>query len=178
MKKHVALLRGINVGGHRIVKMDRLKSFFESLDFQNVSTYIQSGNVIFESPIDDSIFICNIIKTGFKEVFDFEVPVTIRKIEELEELLNKNPYVEKENWESRVHLTFLSDEPTELVKDTMELKDNADEICIMDREIFLYCPMGYRTTKYSNNYLEKKLSVSATTRNWKTISKIISLAKK
>lgn len=178
MKKYVALLRGINVGGHRIVKMDGLKSLFESLEFQNVSTYIQSGNVVFEATIEDSSVIKNKVGSGFKEVFGFEVPITIREISELEMLLHKNPYTDKENWESHVHLTFLSEEPLESLLEAVNLRDNEDEIHVMNREVFLYCPQGYRATLYSNNYFEKKLAESATTRNWKTISKIISLAKK
>ena len=174
MQKYISLLRGINVSGQKMIKMAELKSAFEELKFKNVQTYIQSGNVIFEDKIQDNSKLSSRIAKMIKEKFGFDVPVTILKGEELSGYFHNNPFLKKRKEDvSLLHLTLFSDEPDQgNVKLLSEIQSEPDEFILSGKAFFLFCPAGYGNTKLTNTTLEKKLKVSATTRNWKTISEL------
>ena len=176
MTIYIAFLRGINVGGKKIIKMEKLKDIFKSLYFQNVKTYIQSGNVIFDST-EESADILYKIETELENVLGYKVTSIIRTADELEEIIKQNPFSASEDVEKQ-YVTFLYREPTvEAADRLMSYKNDVDDFCVTHREVFLLCGKGYGKTKFSNHFLESKLDVLATTRNWKTINKVLNMIK-
>jgi len=170
------MLRGINVGGQKRIKMDELKGLYESLGLDNIQTYIQSGNVLFSATETDCVKLAGKIEQKIKRSFGFEVVVIIRTKNELGKIIRKNPLADKD--ESKLHVTFLSDYPESIPKEEIKkVVGKSEEFAIEEREIYLYCPNGYGNTKLSNNFFERKLKVTATTRNWKTVTTLFEMAK-
>lgn len=175
--KYISLLRGINVSGQKKIKMDALSTLYESLGLKNVKTYIQSGNVIFESEGSNPAELVNLIENKIEQTFGFFVKVLIRSKEEIQKVLEKNPfYGERKEDISKLHVTFLSEVPEHYSLKTLDKFINStEEFFISGREIYLFCPNGYGRTKLTNNLFEKNLKVSATTRNLKTVNKLYEL---
>lgn len=177
MQVYVALLRGINVSGKNMIKMAELTALFESLGYKNVQTYVQSGNVVFESKDDDTVVISDKIEKALKSKYGYDVSVLSFIAKELKDIIKNNPLSKQDGIsEEYLHVTLLKDTPDKdkLAKFTI-IKDDNEIYIINGRTIYLYCPNGYGRTKLTNNIFEKKLGVSATTRNWKTISKLLEM---
>ena len=180
MQKYISILRGINVGGKRKILMKDLKKIYQNLGFFDVETYIQSGNVIFESRFDRNEISGKIEKAIF-EKYAFEVPVIVRTKEELLNIQSSNPFVknedEKQELINTLHLTFLEEVPTtENIEKAKEIESKIDDrFEIIGNNIFVFCEEKYHTSKLTNNFFEKKLKTKATTRNWKTIEKLTEL---
>ena len=174
MKTFIAILRGINVGGHNKIKMQELKLLMESLDFENVRTYIQSGNVIFESKEVQTVKLADQINIEIATVFKLNVPVIVITLEELRKVINDNPFINREDVEAnKLHVTFLSNDVNISFVDNIEaMKYMPDEFKILNKAIYLYCPNGVAKTKLTNSLFEKKLNQTATNRNWNTVNKI------
>lgn len=172
--KYLALLRGINVSGKRIIKMNQLSLLFESLAYRNVKTYIQSGNVVFETDIEDNLLIKNTIESAINTRFGFDVKVFILSKIDWEEVILNNPFINDQNINiDKLHLSFLSSIPDNKLIDLMSVVKSPDERFHLDKNvIYLYCPDGYGQTKLTNTFIESKLKLNATTRNWRTILKI------
>lgn len=173
--KYIALLRGINVGGKNKIKMFELKNMFESLNYKNVRTYIQSGNVIFDNEITDTIKLANSIENKINEMFGLLVKIIIRTDEEFRNIVKNNPFVNEPNIElDKLHVIFMLDKLETDAELLLSIKKEENEkYLINSREIYLYCPNGYGKTKLNNAMFEKKLNTVSTTRNWKTINNII-----
>jgi uncharacterized protein (DUF1697 family) len=177
MLTYIALLRGINVSGQKLIKMTDLKELFEAQGFQNVQTYIQSGNVIFSSKEKYSDKIKNIISNSIKQKFGFDVGVLVITPDMIEYVLKNNPYIKKKKDIDRLYVTFLSDLPSSENIKKLNLIDYSPEEYIMDDKlVYLHVPNGYGKAKLNNNLFENKLKVEATTRNWKTINKLWELS--
>jgi uncharacterized protein (DUF1697 family) len=177
MPTYIALLRGINVSGQRLIKMTDLKELFEAQGFQNVQTYIQSGNVIFSSKEKSSDKIKNIISNSIKQKFGFDVGVLVITPDKIEYVLKNNPYIKKKKDIDRLYVTFLSGLPSSENIKKLNLIDYSPEEYIMDDKlVYLHVPNGYGKAKLNNNLFENKLKVEATTRNWKTINKLWELS--
>lgn len=177
MPIYIAMLRGVNVTGHKPIKMDRLRASFDSLGFGDVKTYVQSGNVVFKAAkTSEASFTEKIAKKIFDD-FGHSVPVLVRTPAELEAIL-KCPFTKLPGIdEGRLHVTFLSEAaPKSAEGSLIPLAAPADRFFINGREIYFYCPDGYGNTKFSNNAIEKKLSVQATTRNWRTVNALFQMA--
>ena len=159
--------------------MDALKRMYESLNFENVKTYIQSGNVVFSTCKTDLKKLESQISSRLEEEFGEEVPVIVLKAETLENIIKNNPFANNEQKDtSNIYITFLADKPKEIDKDSIEnKKQQGEEIEYSENAIYLYCPNGYGRTKLNNNFLENKLKIKATTRNWKTTNELLKLAK-
>lgn len=168
------MLKGINVGGQKRVSMQSLKNMYSSLGLIEIETYVQSGNVLFSSDATES-FLKNRIEKEIKREYGFEVPVFLRTEKELVDLIKNSPFKQKD--ETKLHVTFLSDRPSNSVpvEDLNAVKFGTEEFSITGREVYLFCPNGYGATKLSNNFFEKKLKVTATTRNWKTVNTLSSM---
>lgn len=177
MGKHIAILRGINVSGQKIIKMDVLKKQMEELNFKNVSTYIQSGNIIFETETSDKSVIAKQISGKIKQEYGFEVPVIVKNQADLAFALQNNPFIIKRNEHIDIlHVTFLSGIPVPDHLRSIESVDYKPDEFFADRDIvYVCCPNGYGRTKLNNNFFESKLKLQATTRNWKTILKLYEL---
>ncbi len=176
--KYISLLRGINVSGQKKIKMLDLREMYTDLGFESVASYIQTGNVVFESPkVTETKALEAIIKQGIKGKFDFDVSVMVRTREEWQNTINNNPLFDKEKDIKHFCVTLLGEIPEQEYLDSIaDFKHNNDQFTIIDRAIYLYCPDGYGRTKLTNNFFEKKLKVRATTRNWRTILKLREVA--
>lgn len=184
MQTYISILRGINVSGHKTIKMEALRKMYEGLGLKNVRTYVQSGNVIFQDENREQEDLEKQIAKKIFSEFGFDVPVMVKKSDELETVLKNNPYVQKRNEDIKLlHVTFLSREPekgnTGKIIDSLEKAQFApDEFIISGSTVYLFCPNGYGRTKLTNTFFENKLKVVATTRNWKTVNKIFQMAEK
>ncbi|GMR20710.1 MAG: DUF1697 domain-containing protein [Gammaproteobacteria bacterium] len=168
------MLRGINISGQKKILMKDLKALYESMGFSNVVTYIQSGNVIFKTDASNVRQLVENIESNIMTEFGFDVPVIIRRPISIQGILRNNPFLESKKVDiSKLHVTFLSDTVGPAVSNDLgKINSGKDEFVIKGKEIYLHCPGGYGKTKLNNNVIEKRLGVSATTRNWKTLNKL------
>ena len=178
MQTFICLLRGINVSGKNLIKMDALKQLFLNLGHQNIVTYIQSGNVIFTSKSTDVFKIQNDIYEKINQEFGFNIPILIIQKQELESALANNIFVNNRSEDMlKLHVTLMSQLPLAAdIAKIMEGNYGVDEFTIVEKSIYLFCPNGYGNTKLNNTFFEKKLKVSCTTRNWKTVNELLKLA--
>jgi uncharacterized protein (DUF1697 family) len=142
------------------------------LGFREVRTYVQSGNVIFEAAKTSPNDLAGSIKGRIQNDFGFSVPLVLRTSDEMKRIINDNPFLKEKGIDSsKLHVTFLSAPPEKAAMEKLEtLNALPDQFRLKGQEIYLYCPDGYGRTKLSNTAIEKRLSVGATTRNWKTVS--------
>ena len=179
MVRYIAFLRGINVSGHRIIKMEELRKMFEALKFKNVRTYIQTGNVVFETTVKDSDTLTKKIEKHLHKSLGYEVETMLRTIPEMEAIMKNNPF-KKEKLDKTLsqYLTFLHDEPlTELNKTLISSSDDVATFKIKEKEVYTLYKRSSAKHPFSNNFVEKKLKVAATTRNWNVINKVLDFAK-
>jgi uncharacterized protein (DUF1697 family) len=180
MTTYVSMLRGINVGANKRIKMDDLRHLYRSLNFKDVKTFIQSGNVIFNSQYTNSSDLMDKIETRIKENLGFDVKVLIRTKNQLKQVIDENPFKKEDI--KYLYVIFLSDTPSEnlinelKLNNSFKVKNKSDKFFIHQKEIYIFLPNGYGKTKLNNNYFEKNLNVSATTRNWKTVNKLFDIA--
>jgi uncharacterized protein (DUF1697 family) len=175
---YVAFLRGINVGGNKLIKMEDLKRAFVSLGFKNVRTFIQSGNVIFETEEVDESVVVKKIEQRLRKSFGHEITVVLRTIEQIQKLVKRSPFKQiGADDDVMLFVAFLTADPAVKPKLPMaSTTENLDVVSVRDRAAFIVC----RRKKngwfgFPNNFIEKQLKVGATTRNWTTVSKIAAL---
>ncbi len=177
MHTAVAILRGINVSGQKQIKMTDLQQLCSTIGLQNVRTYIQSGNVIFDTELTDARVIQQKIEQKIAEVYGFTVPVLIKTKQELEHVVHTNPFIKQPAIDSsKLHVTFLATAPAQKAVDALLAVDYLpDEWIVIGKEVYLHCPDGYGRTKLTNTFFEKKFATAATTRNWKTVNELLRL---
>lgn len=175
MKTYVALLRGINVGGHKKVPMAELRDLLTKSGFANVQTYIQSGNVVFQSSRAVVSEIENSIQKAILDKFGFEVSVIVKTNKQLEVIFEASPFSEKKIDQS--YFILLSKIPeSNLLKEVAELSFENEEIIIKSDCLYFYTSKGYGNTKFNMKTYERKLKVSGTARNYNTMVKLLSLS--
>jgi len=172
MKTYIALLRGINVGGHKKVPMATLRELLTKCGLKNVQTYIQSGNVIFQSEKANELE--EIIKKSILDYFGFEVSVIVKTPSELQNILDDCPF-QKDKKEHSFFIILNKIPDAELVKDAQQISFENEEIVIKKDALYFYCSTGYGKSKFNMNTFERKLKVIGTARNYNTIIKILSL---
>ncbi len=174
---YISLLRGINVGGKNSIKMDLLRELYTELGFTEVKSYIQSGNLIFRYSNYNSDKLGNLISNAIFEKFGFNVYVLVITADEFKFDIVNNPFYKHLAKNSTfIHFTFLSEKPANDLVSSIKLDDfNPDECVFFDKMVYLYCPNGYSKTKLTNPYFERKLKLSATTRNFKTVLELESM---
>jgi uncharacterized protein (DUF1697 family) len=146
METYISLLRGINVSGQNKIQMSALKALCEELEFKNVTTYIQSGNVIFKAGKNLSRQdLSKRIEEKIREKYNFAVPVIIRTLGEMKKTLTHNPFLNKKGTDpERLYVTFLVETPKQADRCSIEEFDCAlDKFVIVDKEVYLHCPHGY-----------------------------------
>lgn len=179
MTTYIAILRGINVGGHRKILMADLKNLLTKNGCNNVVTYIQSGNVVFSSTksakeLEQHIY--NLIKTNY----GFDVPVMLRSQKEWKDVFECNPYLLKDNSIpiDQLYVTFLGETPVkERLAEITEISFPNDDFKIIGTTVYILLGKKYSDTKLTNSFFESKLKVAATSRNWKTVTKLLELSK-
>ena len=177
MTTFVALLRSVNVAGHGRLAMPELKASFLALDFTDVSTYIQTGNVIFGSTKRSAAKLETEIERQLESTFGTTPKVILRTVPELTRIVATSPYPSRGADPSRHHVTFLAAVPSKARLAGFHPPDSGrDELTIIGREIYVHTPDGYANTKLTGTYLERHLGVSSTTRNWNTVTKLCALA--
>ena len=179
MKTFIAFFKGINVGGNKSVKMDELKKLFDSMGLKDARTFIQSGNVIFKSDKKDEKKIAQKIEKEFEKKFGFSSSVIIRSDKDLAKIAGSCPIPNYEQKEFKwVMVNFLSEAPAAAEqKDLLENYKGPEEIYFKGKEMFIYYSEGSGRSKLNGTFIEKKLKITATSRNWNTVLKLLELCK-
>jgi uncharacterized protein (DUF1697 family) len=175
MTAYVALLRGINVGGHHKVPMAELRAAFEALGLESVSTYIQSGNVAFCSDAAEDELTTVLVEV-IRERFGFEVPVILREASELAEVAAAHSFADRTDDVKLLHVVFLAEEPTDEAIRGFDLKRfGPDDLVVRGRDAFVAYPDGSARSKFTIDVIERALGTSGTGRNWRTVQKLVEL---
>jgi uncharacterized protein (DUF1697 family) len=177
MKTYIALFRGINVGGKNTLPMKELVALLEGLGCRNAKTYIQSGNAVFESRIINTSRLSNSISIEIKKRRGFQPFVLLLGIKELEKAITNNPFPEAENDPKALHVGFLASAPKNPDLKTLEsLRSASERFRLIDHVYYLHAPEGVGRSKLAAN-TERLLGVLMTDRNWRTVFKIMEMAK-
>ncbi|TDP03076.1 DUF1697 domain-containing protein [Flavobacterium sp. 245] len=176
MKTHLALLRGINVSGHNMMKMEALKTMLENMGFQNIRTYLQSGNVFVDSE-EEASKVGFMIKQEIFKVFGHEVPVIVIAKEDLEMCFKNSPYLKEKDLDTKkLYVAFVSTElKKENINDLKISQFKPDEASIDGNRIFIKYAIGAGKTRLEGKYIEKKLNVIVTMRNWNTVTNLLAM---
>ncbi len=175
MNIYIALLRGINVGGQKKVPMVELCELLLRAGFKNVKTYIQSGNVIFQSSEENIQKLEHEIRSAILKHFGFEVPVLVKTPTDFQNILKNCPFPDEQKVNSYFVLLF-SKPREEAVEAVKSISYPNETFVITDACVYLHCATGYGKAKLNNNVLERKLKTTATARNYKTMIKLLALA--
>ncbi len=177
MPRYVALLRSVNVAGHGRVAMHELRASFEALDYTGVTTYIQTGNVVFSTGARSEAAIAAAIEERLAEDFGDSPAVILRTVPELRRVATASPYAKAGADPARHHVTFLATPPSGAALAALALPPSGrDELVVDGREVYVHTPDGYAETKFTGTFLERRLGVVSTTRNWNTVTKLSELA--
>ena len=172
--RHVALLRGINVGGKAKLPMKELSAIFATAGAMDVQTYIQSGNVIFEAAEPQAVVAQ--VTAQIARVYGYPGRIVLRSAAELAAACKENPFAKAGAPVETLHAYFLADWPdTAAVKALDPERSPGDSFAVKGREVFLHLPQGMARTKLTNIYFDSKLRTVSTARNWNTVRKLIEL---
>jgi uncharacterized protein (DUF1697 family) len=179
MNTYIGLLRGINVGGHKKIIMAEFRTLLEQNGFKNVRTYIQSGNIVFthsESNIDT---LTKQLEKIIQEHYSFEVPTLILTPNYLTSIFDANPFIaDKSIDETKAIFTFLKSKPQhEKIEELKTISFPNENIIIGDKVIYFHSSLGYGNAKFTHTFIERKLKVQATSRNFRTTLKLIEMSK-
>lgn len=167
--RYAALLRGVNLGGHNRVPMAGLRSAVEALGYNDVATYLQSGNVVFGTASKPEATLARTLERTIERTFRLDVTVLVRSAAQLARIQQDNPYLARRRDPTTLHVTFLADRPSAAARRALPDGEGPDELTVQGREAYLWCPKGYGRTKLTNAWFERRLDVRATTRNWRTV---------
>ncbi len=183
MAVYIGLLRGINVSGQKLIKMEELRSLLAELPFRQVRTYIQSGNIVFEAEQKETELLERMLENKIAEAYPFQVPVVVRTAPELAAVAEACPFSEAAATDGsgkaqhKLYVAFLSERPDDRQTALLQsYSSDADQFKVAGREVYILCRNGYGKSLFSNNFLESKLKVTATTRNWATVTKLIGMS--
>jgi uncharacterized protein (DUF1697 family) len=177
MTTHLALLRGINVSGHNMMKMEALKTMLENIGFTNVRTYLQSGNVFVDTEEESASKVGFMIKQEIFKVFGHEVPVVVITKEDLELCFKNSPYLKEKDVDTKkLYVAFVSIAlKSENINDLKISQFKPDEASIDGNRIFIKYAVGAGKTRFDQKYIEKKLNLTATIRNWNTVTNLLKM---
>jgi uncharacterized protein (DUF1697 family) len=174
---YVAMLRGVNVSGQNPINMADLRALFVALGHQDVTTYIQSGNIIFTSASSRAADVASGIELRISADLGLAVTAVIRTRDELARIIADNPFLRQDVEQTRLHVTFLAEVPDRERLRTLSVQNaEPDEFRILAQEVYLHCPAGYGRTKLNNAFWERRLRVAAATRNWNTVTRLLQMA--
>jgi uncharacterized protein (DUF1697 family) len=183
MPTYIALLRAVNVGGYGKLSMADFRKLLEGLGFENVQTYIQSGNAVFDAP-DPATKVGAAIAAGVEKLMGAKVDVMVRTEEELTRLIEANPFAEEAAADgSRVHVGFLAGTASPGAEPALQAiakkyPARRDRYHLAFDHIYFHFPEGAGTTKFSGKPLDKAIGVRGTGRNWNTLLKLHEMSKR
>jgi uncharacterized protein (DUF1697 family) len=176
MNTFIALFRGINVGGNNILPMRDLVKVLEGLGLKNVKTYIQSGNVVFQSVNTNAFELSQEISATIEITHGFAPQVLLLGMKELQDAIASNPFPEGEREPKTLHLFFLDSIPQNPDLETLEsIKTDSEQFELINKVFYLHAPDGIGRSKLAAK-VEKAVGVAATARNWRTVSEVMSMA--
>ena len=174
MPTYAAMLRAINVTGRNKITMAALRDAFVELGYEGVATYIQSGNVVFETSARRA-GLAPTIEDRIAREFGQSITVVLRTAKELESIVAHNPFLRRRNVDrAQLHVTFLASTPSRSAIAALTLPPGPDELIVEGKDVYVSTPGGYGRTKLNNTFVERGLGV-ATTRNWNTVTKLCEL---
>lgn len=174
---HVALLRGINVGGKNLLPMKALAEMFVAAGCHDVRTYIQSGNVVFAASASAARKVPALVESAIVQRFGFAAPVQTRSIAELRDVLDSSPLIRSGFDPAVLSVLFLADAPDRGAVAALDPdRSPGDTFVVRGREIHVACPNGLARTKLTNAWFDARLRTISTGRNWRTLSKLVQLA--
>jgi len=176
----ISMLRGVNLGSHNRVKMDQLRALYQSLKLLNPQTYIQSGNVIFQTKEQDLARLAKRIGNGIEQSFGFRSDVVVRTASELRTAIARNPFAARAGIDpSKLLVTFLASDPgPEARERVLRIKTDPEELRIDGSELYTYYPNSIGRSKLQMAGIERALKVSGTGRNWTSVTKMLEMAEK
>ena len=174
MPVYVSMLRGINVGGHKKIKMDQLRASFEALGFDYVKTYIQSGNVVFKAPKASSSGLGKKIEMKIQGDFGHSVSVIVRTADEMNDVVHNNPFLREKGVDpEKLHVMFLSQAPKSVSVDQVRaLTSSSEQLRCIGQDLYLYLPNGVGESFVMKKPVDRLLGVVTTMRNWRTVNNI------
>jgi|SRR6266404_853577 len=171
--RYVALLRGINVGGNNMIKMETLRAAFSSLGFEKVKSYINSGNLLFDTAKSNDKELAKRVHDAIEREFGFDISVMVRSMDEIDEIVKNNPYEGQFENDKYLHVFFLDRELTAEENKLLMQKSNENELITVDgRTIYCMLRISIIDSALGKGFIDKKLKVPATARNWRTVKKI------
>jgi uncharacterized protein (DUF1697 family) len=172
---HVALLRGINMGGRACLPMRDLIAIFEANGATNVRTYIQSGNVVFTSPAPEPLVVA--VTAQIASQFGYPGRIVLRSAEELRQAYAANPFAQPGVPKDLLHVYFLADRPTQAAIASLDAAHSpGDSFAVIRREVYLQLPNGMARTRLTNAYFDSRLKTVSTARNWKSVRALLAIA--
>jgi uncharacterized protein (DUF1697 family) len=173
---YICFLRGVNVGGNKLLKMAELKVLFDALKLRDAKTYLQSGNVVFRSDETDRAVLMRRIEEGIRKKSGMDVKIILRTTDELREVIAANPLPPEDRNPSRLLVAFLGGAITDVAKALLTtLKLASEELHFGKRELYIYFSEGIANSKLSNALTERKLGVNVTARNWNTVNALLKI---
>lgn len=183
MQIYIALLRGINVSGHKKIIMADLKEMFEHLGYIDVITYIQSGNIVFKAKEKPTQILEEKIKKAIDTRFGYDIPVLVMTSGYMQSIYDQSPFLQKIKEgvidKKKMYFTLLFEIPEVIIVEELNIEPALGEEYVLaeqNKVVYFYAVNGYGRTKLTNNFFEKKLKCSATTRNFKTMYKLLELS--
>ena len=176
MPRYVALLRGINLGGNNLIKMEELRDMLEQLGFQNVRSYINSGNLGFDTTKTSEAKLVEKIEAAVEKRFGRPVPIMVREQKDIERILKNNPFDGMYESHKHMHVLFLKEEmPTEKAEQLQASALPGEQYEVRGLEIYNLLPNGVAGSLLTKCFFERKPKVSYTGRNWRTVEKLAEL---
>jgi uncharacterized protein (DUF1697 family) len=199
--RFIALLRGINVGGHTMIKMTELKAVFEECGLENVATYINSGNIAFDSPLQKPSMqkparskgisvssphvgkgslleseLVSMIEAAIERRFGKPIPVMIREQSVINRILKNNPFDGEFESHKEMHVLFMREEmPLEKQQPLMAQQTTDERFAVRGREIYCHLKLGVADSVLGKGFIDRKLKIAITARNWRTVQKLAEL---
>jgi uncharacterized protein (DUF1697 family) len=174
----IAMLRGVNVGGHNKIKMETLRALCVSLKLEDPRTYVQSGNVIFRTKEKNLPALGKKIQAAIERTLEFRPEIIFRTTDELRQAIANTPFPANRGLEpGKILITFLSGEPTKEARAMLQtLKAHPEELHLKGRELYIYFPNGAGTSKLPWSTVAKLLKTEGTARNWNSVTKMLAIA--
>lgn len=172
--KFAAFPRGVNVGGKNKIKMETLREILSAEGFENVKTYINSGNIIFETAKTEDIKLAERIEKAIEKEFDLQIKTIVRSINEIEEIVKNNPFEGRFENDKDLQVFFLDEEMSREKQELLLSNNNENEqFAVQKREIFCLLRVRVLDSLIGKNYIAKKLKIPSTARNWRTVNKVL-----